>query len=359
MKKVKSFGLSVGMIILISVALSGCSKITPKPKVYHDKARQIGIATITIGVDENLEINSTDMYEVVLIEPEKYPHQSWIDGINKMGRILHKWGNLNTIYRDSNECLVDVDNSGLFTHDAEADKMEDDLEKLGAPIKYKILPITSSYSKIQEPHVYHDESKTTGKTIIRMPALHAIKTVEIGENIYQKINQYTYNTFEVILIKPENTSDSDWKKHSKEPNGGFLSKWTAANHNTICDKDKKRCFVDVDKTNVLMYEIIPSGDNGTINMLSHPLEYKIIPTPPTYDVDSFKYEALYQGRIDNKIKISFREFKDDMARPAFTQDIDYELNKSGDTIVGFKGLRIKILKATNMDITYSVIQDYN
>ncbi|MGZ5207947.1 MAG: hypothetical protein ACXWB0_02925 [Sulfuricurvum sp.] len=82
--------------------------------------------------------------------------------------------------------------------------------------------------------------------------------------------------------------------------------------------------------------------------------------PSTYTVDSFKYEALYQGRIDNKIKISFREFKDDMARPAFTQDIDYELdNKNGEAIVGFKGLRIKILKATNMDITYSVIQDYN
>ncbi|MGZ8545817.1 MAG: hypothetical protein ACXWVU_00350 [Sulfuricurvum sp.] len=81
--------------------------------------------------------------------------------------------------------------------------------------------------------------------------------------------------------------------------------------------------------------------------------------PSTYTENSFKYEALYQGRIDNKIKISFREFKDDMARPAFTQDIDYELNKNGDTIVGFKGLRIKVIKATNMDITYSVIQDYN
>jgi len=33
--------------------------------------------------------------------------------------------------------------------------------------------------------------------------------------------------------------------------------------------------------------------------------------------------------------------------------------KKVSSIVGFKGLRIKILKATNMDITYSVIQDYN
>jgi len=47
-----------------------------------------------------------------------------------------------------------------------------------------------------------------------------------------------------------------------------------------------------------------------------------------------------------------------MSRPSFTQDIDYELNKNGNTIIGFKGLRIEILKATNIDITYRVIQDY-
>jgi hypothetical protein len=48
-----------------------------------------------------------------------------------------------------------------------------------------------------------------------------------------------------------------------------------------------------------------------------------------------------------------------MARPAFNQDIDYELNNDANTIIGFKGLRIEVLKATNMDITYKVIKDYN
>ena len=78
-----------------------------------------------------------------------------------------------------------------------------------------------------------------------------------------------------------------------------------------------------------------------------------------YDRDSFKYEALYQGKIGNKIKISFREFIDDMVRPSFTQDIDYELEKDGTAIIGFKGLRIQVLQATNLNITYKVIKDYN
>lgn len=47
-----------------------------------------------------------------------------------------------------------------------------------------------------------------------------------------------------------------------------------------------------------------------------------------------------------------------MLRPAFTQDIEYELNKNNTTIIGFKGLRIEVIKATNLDITYKIIQDY-
>ena len=48
-----------------------------------------------------------------------------------------------------------------------------------------------------------------------------------------------------------------------------------------------------------------------------------------------------------------------MIRPAFEQIIDYELAQEGTTTIGFKGLRIEVLKATNMDITYKVLKDYD
>jgi len=223
----------------------------------------------------------------------------------------------------------------------------------------------SNSPKIPEPQIVHDKSKPTGKTIVRAPALNSVGTIEVGENMYQKVNAYLYDTYDVVLIKPKGYHDSEWADSdinaaTKHLYGGrTLYKWTSDDLNTICRPDRGHCFVDVNKTNSFTYDVYDLNNFGDIDILSRSVEYKLIPTPPTYTEDSFKYEALYQGRIDNKIKISFREFKDDMARPAFTQDIDYELNKNGDTIVGFKGLRIKILKATNMDITYSVIQDYN
>lgn len=43
-----------------------------------------------------------------------------------------------------------------------------------------------------------------------------------------------------------------------------------------------------------------------------------------------------------------------MARPAFTQDISYDLEADGSTIVAFKGLRIPITKTSPAEIEYVV-----
>ena len=90
--------------------------------------------------------------------------------------------------------------------------------------------------------------------------------------------------------------------------------------------------------------------------MSKNIKYEL--TPVLSDEDSFKYIALYQGKIGDKIKISFREFYNNNARPAFTQDIEYELELNKNTIIGFKGLRIEVLSASNVDIKYKVVEDY-
>ena len=78
-----------------------------------------------------------------------------------------------------------------------------------------------------------------------------------------------------------------------------------------------------------------------------------------YELDLITKNAESDEDIMNILeKEIFREFKDDMARPAFTQDIEYDLEKDGTSIIGFKGLRIEVLRATNIDITYKVLKDY-
>lgn len=65
-----------------------------------------------------------------------------------------------------------------------------------------------------------------------------------------------------------------------------------------------------------------------------------------------KRELLYQGLSKGTVKVSYREFIDNLARPAFTQDILYDLKTDGTGEIAFNGLRIKILEASNSQIVY-------
>ena len=177
----------------------------------------------------------------------------------------------------------------------------------------------SNSIKVPGLQMVHDKSKLTGKSIIRTPELNQIKTIEVGENIYQKINEYRYDTYDVIIIRPDGITDEQWNNYDpyEEVKAGKLNKhlytWSPKGLNAVCSNNESHCWVDANKTNQFTYDIDSSGKLDAVDDDDTVL-YKIIPTPSTYDEDSFKYQALYQGRIDNKIKISFREFKDDMAR---------------------------------------------
>lgn len=64
-------------------------------------------------------------------------------------------------------------------------------------------------------------------------------------------------------------------------------------------------------------------------------------------------EIIYNGKTPTNIKLLYREYVDDYARPAFYQDLVYDLAES--QTIGFKGIKIKVIEATNSGITFSVI----
>ena len=77
-----------------------------------------------------------------------------------------------------------------------------------------------------------------------------------------------------------------------------------------------------------------------------------------YRFASINKELIYNGRIENQIKFIYREFSNEgFSRPAFSQEIQYDLNESN--VIGFKGARIRILKATNREIEYEVLAHFD
>lgn len=68
----------------------------------------------------------------------------------------------------------------------------------------------------------------------------------------------------------------------------------------------------------------------------------------------FKVELLYEGISGNVVNITYREFAENMIRPAFQQDLKYTLARP-DEEVSFRGARIVVHSATNSKIDYTVL----
>jgi len=72
---------------------------------------------------------------------------------------------------------------------------------------------------------------------------------------------------------------------------------------------------------------------------------------------AFQQTLIYSGFVGNKINISYREFWSDTARPAFNNDVEYDLSTS--KTIGYKGARLEIIEVTNEYIKYKVISNFN
>lgn len=79
-------------------------------------------------------------------------------------------------------------------------------------------------------------------------------------------------------------------------------------------------------------------------------------------IEIFKKDALqqvlyYNGKVGNKINIGYREFMGDIARPAFNNDVEYDLKES--KTIAYKGAIIEVVNANNQSITYKIVKNFN
>jgi hypothetical protein len=75
------------------------------------------------------------------------------------------------------------------------------------------------------------------------------------------------------------------------------------------------------------------------------------------DENAFQQTLIYNGGSSGKIKIGYREFKDGLARAAFSNDIEYDLITS--KTVAYKRARLEVLDADNTHIKYKILSNFN
>lgn len=78
---------------------------------------------------------------------------------------------------------------------------------------------------------------------------------------------------------------------------------------------------------------------------------------PATASDAFQQTLIYSGKVGAKINVGYREFSNSFARPAFNNDVEYDLSES--SVIGYKGAKIEILDANNQLIKYKVITNFN
>ncbi|WP_146182819.1 hypothetical protein [Limnohabitans sp. Jir72] len=73
--------------------------------------------------------------------------------------------------------------------------------------------------------------------------------------------------------------------------------------------------------------------------------------------DSFKRELIFTGVSQKTIMFIYKEFVDNLARPAFTTELKYDI--SDDGMIGYKGARFMVIKAGNTGVRYKVLKGLN
>lgn len=93
-------------------------------------------------------------------------------------------------------------------------------------------------------------------------------------------------------------------------------------------------------------------------LLTPPLRYRTRETRELSLVrvgDEFRIELVVLGYSGHTLRLQYREFVDDMARPAFFQDVSYDLGTL-PTVVAFRNAQFEILSATNTGIKVRLIR---
>ncbi len=128
-------------------------------------------------------------------------------------------------------------------------------------------------------------------------------------------------------------------------------KFYAMLNGKFCFPSGKKCVQDQDKDGTLDKA---GRDPETGKKVDIPYEKGEV----HFDASSegFRSELVYQGAAQGVLRLSYREFVNDMARPAFSQVITYELETSGSTTIAFQGLTLEILEAGNTGVHYRIVE---
>lgn len=199
------------------------------------------------------------------------------------------------------------------------------------------------------------------------PQLNLVVERSVGETIYET---YDYSQLSGARLRDAAKVDS-LNLHWGLPAGEFLPAFsdspqvkvfctaTLIFHIPLSHKSSRVCLQDRNSDGAFDYWTAPEGPSdsrlGTWMALDKPIPFQDAQGTSTAGSNGFRRELIYEGVSGNVVDILYREFVNDLARPAFQQDLHYTLQSPGPTEVSFRSARVRIHSADNNAIRYEVL----
>lgn len=201
------------------------------------------------------------------------------------------------------------------------------------------------------------------RKIGRSVELRAQATAAVGDVIYSEFD-YTATNGAVMLQPLSKTiglggsvqvaAGTNLVSATVDGNPGYCTT-TLTYSDLLAGPYRPTCYLDNDGDGSFETLWIAPGAIGFTYDLEPPVRYRL---DQIIDASGYKYELLYQGLDENTLRIGYREYIDNLARPAFAQELTYPIRFGTATEIRFKSVRIEVLSANASTITYRVLSGF-
>jgi len=192
------------------------------------------------------------------------------------------------------------------------------------------------------------------ESIISNPAIGEETTVPAGGEVYSFIRLFTVPAYQIDA----DTKAGNWLLEAMVQKGTKLVPVETR-------KPAKGCVPAVESLTAVGPCFIDDDGDGSFDRHSadEVTMFRKLKSPVPYSrtnltisrEDSLKRVILYQGAAADSLRFSYREFKNDMARPAFTEELTVP-REPFPAMIMLKNLQVEVLKVSGMGMTYRVVK---
>jgi hypothetical protein len=189
--------------------------------------------------------------------------------------------------------------------------------------------------------------------IVSEPAAGQQRTVSVGSPILERSRSLLIE--ETVISVDEKMKGGRWVLPlTITPEETLTQVESKAKFKACTRQGNGPCGLDDDGDGV--FDRMAQDDMSLAIKLKKPVRYTTRrQTSVRDDPKNFKQILLYAGAAGDTLRLSYREFSNDMARPAFTEDLSIPLARNFPQMVAVKDIKLRLYGIDGMGLRYEIV----